>query len=367
MYKILFELTQEYYLPSFLPIYKHMKNDRDLEVFFRVGLNQKRFLGIFLLKQKKRIEADLHKMGLKTTDSVSGFDAVICGTTLKNPQKYGNALLFNVDHGPGLKTLRYREFLKQKKIQYHVFIEGDYREEKFQKYGLDKFEKLYKVGLPKLDPFFNNEFDKETLLREFRLNPNKKTVLYAPSYKPTSIFEIAKTIEQIIPEYNLIIKLHPYSWNGKYASHSQHRIFEKMVQKNKQIHLVDKSKHNMMSYLFVADTMVSDGSSVINEFLALGRCGIIYDLDYSKLKHSDGQPLLENDTKEWLKNSFVHISNPDDLLKAVGEAISPNPERKKHLTQDKNYVFSYIDGKSGLRVKNAIKKKLSGKEINEEI
>lgn len=358
MHKILFELTQEYYLPSFLPIYRHMKDDKDFDIYFRVGPNQKRFLGIFLLKQKKRIEADLHKMGIKTTDSVNNFDAVICGTTLKNPQKYGDALLFNVDHGPGLKTLRYREFLKQKDFCYHVFIEGDYREEKFQKYGLDKIEKLYKVGLPKLDPFFNHEFDKEKLLRQFRLDPTKKTVLYAPSYKPTSIFEIAQTIEQLVPEYNLIIKLHPYSWNGKYASHSQHKIFEKLAKRNQQIHLVDKTKHNMMPYLFVADTMISDGSSVINEFLALGRCGIIFDLDYSKLKHSDGQPLLENDTKDWLKESFVHLSNPKDLEEAVQTAIAPNEERKKHLTADCDYIFSHTDGKSGKRVADTIKKVL---------
>lgn len=355
MYRILFELTQEYYLPSFIPIYEEMKKDPELEIYFRVGPNQKRFLGIFLISQKKNIEKKLSKMDIPVTDNIKDFDAVICGTTLKNPKAYGDAILCNVDHGPGFKTLRYREFLKQKDIQYHVFVEGKYRVEKFQKYELDKIEKIYDVGLPKLDPFFKDEFDKSMIISKYKLDPDKKTVLYAPSYKPTSIFEIAKSIHKIAEKYNVIIKLHPYSWNGKYASHAQHKVFEKLTEKYPNIILVPKKDHSMMPFLYIADTMISDGSSVINEFLALGKCGIIYDLDHGSLKHSDGQPLLEDDPKDWLKDSFVHIDDGSKLEEAVESALNPSDSRLEALEKDKNYIFSFTDGKSGERVKSKIK------------
>ncbi|MFO7888805.1 MAG: CDP-glycerol glycerophosphotransferase family protein [bacterium] len=361
MFKILFELTQEYYLPSFMPIYKEMNRDPEFDISFRVGPNQKKCFGVFLIKQKKKIEKRLKNQGLKITDNYKVFDAVICGTTLKNPQKYGNAILCNVDHGPGLKTLRYREFLKQKSIKYHIFVEGQYRIDKFKKYGLEKIEQIYDVGLPKLDPFFQADYNPDEILKKYDLDPKKKTVLYAPSYKPTSIFEITKSIHTIINDYNVIVKLHPYSWNGKYAPHQQHRIFEKLAKKYENLILIPKNEHNMMPFLYHADTMISDGSSVINEFLALGKCGIIFDLDYSKLKHSDGQPLLEDDTKEWLKKSFVHIDDANQLKIAVKQALNPSLQRKEALKKDRDYIFSYTDGNAGKRVKNIIKKILKRK------
>lgn len=361
MYKILFELTQEYYLPSFLSIYQEMQKDQAFDVYFRVGPNQKKYFGIISFKQKKRIENQLKKQGCQITDECENFDAVICGTTLKKPVKYGEALLCNVDHGPGLKTLRYREFLKQKNTKYHIFVEGRYRIEKFQKYGLHRHHEIFDVGLPKLDPFFRGEFHREKILSGLNLDKNKKTVLYAPSYKPTSIPQIIKTLPQLLENYNVIVKLHPYSWNGKYAPHWQHRIFEKLQKKHRTFHLVPKENHNMMPYLYAADTMISDGSSVINEFLALGRCGVIFDLDYSSMRHSDGQPILENDTKHWLSESFVHIDHEDQLQEAVQQALTPSDARAEKLIRDRDYVFSYVDGHSGERVKDKIKEILDNK------
>ena len=166
-------------------------------------------------------------------------------------------------------------------------------------------------------------------------------------------------------KYNLIVKLHPYSWQGKYASHKQHKIFEKLTNNHPKIKLVPPQEHNTLPFLYEADTLISDGSSVINEFLALGKCGIIFDLDYSKLKHSDGQPLLEDNTKDWLKNSFIHIHKAKNLPAAIKNALHPSKNRLQALEKDKNYIFSYTDGKSSQRVKNVIKKILIKKEKNE--
>ena len=97
----------------------------------------------------------------------------------------------------------------------------------------------------------------------------------------------------------------------------------------------------------------------------MGKCGIIYDLDHSILTHSDGQPLLEDDTKGWLKESFVHISSPDQLKSAVEEALHPSAQRIKALKKDRDYIFSYTDGQAGKRVKEIIKKLLKKREKNE--
>jgi CDP-glycerol glycerophosphotransferase (TagB/SpsB family) len=117
---------------------------------------------------------------------------------------------------------------------------------------------------------------------------------------------------------------------------------------------VSKEIHDILPYLFAADTMISEASSVINEFLALERCGIIYDLEDEKLKHSDGEPLLVEKTTEWLANSFIHISRPEQLSGAVDEALFPSPARLASLKTDKQYMYSFTDGKCSGRVKAAI-------------
>jgi len=358
MYKILFDITQEYYWHSLKPIYEQFANDKNYELLFRIGKNQKRFFYFFLISQKKRIEKKFSKLGYHITNDTNCFDVVFCGSPLSKPEKYGTAILCNVDHGPGIKTLRYRHFLKQPDTHYHCFIEGKYRIDKFKKYGLDKIEFLHDVGLPKLDMLFDGTYKKETLIKEYNLDPKKKIILYAPSYKPTSIFTIGKEVIALSNKYNLIVKLHPYSWSGKYASHSQHRFFEKLKTKYPNFILVPKEHHNILPYIFIADTMISDGSSVINEFLALERCGIIVDLPDDILKHHDGQSILEDKSSEWLKDSFIHVTSGSELESAVEKALDHSPKRKNKIKKDKEYVFSYTDSLSARRVKETVEKLL---------
>jgi hypothetical protein len=356
--KILFDIVQEYYWPSMEPIYKVLSKDDRYELSIKIGSNQKRFLGIFLLSQKAKIEQKYRDKGFAITGVNDGFDAVICGDTLPDPQRYGKALLCNVDHGPCFKSLRYRNLLKQPDVSYVVFAEGPYRLKKLHEHGLDAKEIIRDVGLPKLDPFFTGVYSREAIILKHGIDPSKKIVLYAPTYKPTSIFKVAQSIHTILDDYNVIIKLHPYSWSGKYAPHRQHRIFENLAARFKNLHLVSKEDHDIMPYLFAADTMISEASSVINEFLALERCGIIYDLEDEKLKHSDGQPLLEEKTTEWLKDSYIHINRPEQLADAVRKAVNPTKERKANLKRDKEYIYSYTDGRSSERVKQVIEELL---------
>lgn len=362
MAKILFYIAQDYYWESLQPIYDEYAAEGKHELFVKVGKNQRRFLKIFLISEKRKLEEKYKKLGYAVTADTAGFDAVFLGAQVKNPERFGSAVLCNVDHGPGIKTLRYRHLLRQKNVQYHCFVEGQYRVDKFKKYGLDKIHKVYDTGLPKLDRFFNGSYSKDELIREFGLDPAKKTVLYAPSYKPTSIFLIGDQIPKLAQDYNVIIKLHPFSWNGKYASHSHHRYIAKMVKRNRAIYLVGPDKTDVRPYMFVADTMISDGSSVINEFLALERCGIIVDLPDEKQVHHDGTPLLEDKSSEWLKESFIHLSPGADILKAVQRALKPSLKRKEALLRDKAYLFSYTDGKSAVRVKRIVDSILSNNQ-----
>jgi len=358
MPRILFDVVQEYYWPAMEPVWEAMSRDPAYELFVRVGQNYARHFGVFLSSRKRRIEEDYRRRGIRVTDDRRGFDAVICGDTLPDPESYGNALLCNLDHGPCFKTLRYRNLLKQPETRYVVFAEGRYRMERLAEWGLDTKETVVDVGLPKLDPFFRGRYTREAVVSRYGLDSSKKTVLYAPTYKPTSLFLVAERILDLVEEFNVIVKLHPYSWNGRYAPHSQHRLYEKLAKRDSRLKLVPQGDHNIMPYLFAADVMISEASSVINEFLALERCGVIFDLKDEKLKHSDGEPLLAEQTGLWLKDSFVHIDKASDLFRAVREAADPPEERRRNLKRDKEYIFSCTDGTSSQKAKAAIERLL---------
>ena len=355
MIKVLFDLKKEYYFNSLYPVYKELKADPDYDIYFNVGKDHKRFLGIFLIKQKNEIEERLSAKGLNFTDEVSGFDVVICGDALKNPERYGDTIRVHLDHGVGIKTLRIRNIYRQKDYHYHVFLEGQYWLDYVKSIGMDDLSTFYVTGIPKLDPFFwDNYYDNQKLIQQTGLNPTKKTVLFAPSYKPSCIDFVKEKITELAEKYNLVIKLHPYSWSGKYAPHSQHRFYEKLASKDKDVCLIAKDNFDIYPYLFLADTIISDTSSVINEFLAIGKHGVIYVLPEKNIIHSDGMPVLSIEPEEWLKGAFTHAHSPNEIMTAVDLALNPTQEMKDKLISYRNYFFTGLDGNAGKRVKEEI-------------
>lgn len=357
MIKVLFDLKKEYYFNSLYPLYKELANDSDYDLWINVGKDQKRFLGLFLISNKKRVHSELEKQGYKITDIKKGYDLIVCGDALKNVQNYDqNVPKIHLDHGVGIKTLRIRNIAKQKDQNYHVFLEGQYWYDYIKSVGMNSVATFYAdTGIPKLDPFFwPDYYNKPALMQKFNLNPELKTVLFAPSYKPSCIEFVQEKITTLIPNYNLIIKLHPYSWGGKYVSHSQHTFYEKLAKNNAQVLLIDEHDYDIYPYLYIADTLISDTSSVINEFLALGKHGIIYVLPYHELNHSDGMPVLSIDPEKWLEGAFPHMYKPEDLLPAVEEALSPSPKMKEKLSEYRSYFFNGLDGQASRRVKEKV-------------
>lgn len=72
---------------------------------------------------------------------------------------------------------------------------------------------VFAAGQPAFDSLFNAGGDTQATLRALRLDPGKKTVLWAADGSPwvmTAFAEIQKAIRSL-PQYNFIVKLHPAS------------------------------------------------------------------------------------------------------------------------------------------------------------
>ncbi len=348
--KVLFRLSFLYHRASLDPIYDVMKDNPIFDIYFSCEDEKERKFLFFTKSLKKEIHERLKKEGLKVTEEKSGFDIVITGDTIRDAHRYGKTILAFVNHGTGIKTILYRNLKSQPDTKYIIFVEGPYRKKKIIEEGALLKNEVYVVGYPKLDPIFQGKLNREEILKKWGLDPDRKTVLYAPTYKPTSIYALKDAIFEYTRDFNLIIKLHPYSWRGRYAPHSQHRIFEKRLKKYSHAVLIPPDEHNILPFIFVADTMITEASSTMFEFLAIGKFGIIYNLPYEKLKHHDGTPILSEDNREFLKDAFVHIDTPEELPDAIEKALNPDDRMKEAAEKYKSELFYKLDGNASKRI-----------------
>ena len=362
-WKILFDLKQEYYCHCFVSILKAMGGDSRFETAFFVGANEERRWGIFPVSQRWRIEDWLRAQGHRVVDHPSGFDAVVAGDALKEPSRYGKALLFVSDHGPGTKTLRFRNIVRQADRRYTVFVEGQYWMDVIRRFGCADKADWVMTGVPKLDTlFWPGYYDREQILRSLKLDPSRKTVLYAPSYRPSCIPFLKDSVARIADNCNLIIKLHPYSWGGKYAPASQSALYQRLARRRPDIALVPKADFDFHPYMFAADTVISDTSSALAICLALGKVGIVADFPYPRMKHSDGMPIVSEEPHEYLRDVFVHFDRVEGLMDAVEEAVNPSAERMARLQAHRKHYFTGLDGRAGERARDRIAEELSRRD-----
>ena len=353
--KLLFKIGFVYHKAAFDPVIELFCKDDRYDVSFSLEEERIRWF-LFTLRYRPPILDEWIRQGYHITNEKSGFDIVITGDTIRETKQYGKAVLCFLNHGTGIKNILYRNLAKCPGDRYHIFVEGRYRADKLKESGVLGKSKVHVVGLPKLDYYFQGKLkEKASLLEKWGLDPHKPTVLFAPTYKPTCMYDVKDALfEATKDDYNLIIKLHHYSWMGKYAPHRQHRIFERRVSKYRHGVLLPVTEYNIVPYMAIADTLISEASSTVFDFLALGKIGIIYDLPCDRLQHSDGQLLLAEDNRKFLQNAFVHIQSPDEIRRGIERALKPTDEMRYSAEKERSYYFYKLDGQAGVRLKMKI-------------
>jgi hypothetical protein len=352
--RLLFRIGYVYHKAAFDPVIELFLGDPAYDVYFSLDLEKKRHLGFIDRPFRSPLIDQWIAEGYRFTTGTRGFDVVITGDTLRNAPDYGRTLLCFLNHGTGIKTILYRNLARVPNDKYQIFVEGQHRVESLLTSPSLGRNEVHLVGLPKVDPILQGKFDREAVLRRWGLDPSRKTVLFAPTYKPTCLYDVKDDIFEQTRDHNLIIKLHPYSWMGKYAPHKQHRIYESRVSRYPHARLLPFDEYNIVPYYVAADTLISEASSTVFDFLVTGKTGIVFDLPSDTLKHSDGQPLLEVDNREFLKDAFVHVQSGKGIGKAVERALAPTDEMQLAALRERDHLFYGLDGRASERFKARI-------------
>ena len=212
----------------------------------------------------------------------------------------------------------------------------DYYAEAFQ---IDK-SKIRPLGLPRADYYFKDHDIsklKGDLIKKYDLNPDKKIILYAPTFRETSEFnnvfnylDINRFNEELSDDYTLLLRLHPKirKFYGDDISAASG--------------YVDCSDYkNEQELMLISDMLITDYSSIMIEFALLNKPIIFfaYDLD-NYLANERGFYL---DYRNDLPGPIVY--DTDELINVVKEGVDTSNLPAFVKTQ-----FDAMDGEASKRV-----------------
>lgn len=176
-------------------------------------------------------------------------------------QKYSKTAL--VGHGIGPKSCYYTVSDTPTDVR---FVEGPYREKRLKDMYPD--QTFIDTGYAKLDPVVNGELS-DVRLSDYGLDDSKRTILYAPTFYPSSIECFKSSFPLDFSEYNIILKPHYFSLSiPKYRK--QKNLLEGWSKYN-NVYLAPIEESNILPFMVISDVLISEASSTLFEFAALGK------------------------------------------------------------------------------------------------
>lgn len=159
-----------------------------------------------------------------------------------------------------------------------LFLIGPYQRKRFVERGIleDNDSRFVPVGMPKTDAFFDGSIDRSKYLEMLGLDSHRKTILYAPTWRPESSLKLMG--EELIRSFrdrslNLMIKLHDLSYEDK-----KDVDWAAKLERLKAPSIAIVKDRDITPALFSADLLISDASSVANEYTLLDRPLVFIDV-----------------------------------------------------------------------------------------
>ncbi len=194
------------------------------------------------------------------------------------------------------------------------------------------------IGMPKTDRLVDGSLERETILRRAGLDPARKTVLYAPTWRPeASLYSLGLPLMRALPDLgvNLLVKLHDLSFDPRSNPIDWRSELPKLARPGfKAIEDMD-----IIPWLFASDALISDASSVANEFTLLDRPILFIDVPELFEKYKDtidlggwgrrtGQVVSTlAELKAALERALRNPQEAGDIRRAAARDIFDNPGR----------------------------------------
>lgn len=219
-------------------------------------------------------------------------------------------------HGVSFRNMAVR---REVLVYDHLFIIGPYMKRLFTDKQMlrESDPRLVPIGFPKLDRLVNGQLDRAKLLRHVRMSGRRPILLYAPTgqvgnsleYTGEAVLERLKRTRK----YDILVKVHdhPRDNSVNWAERLKPLLDD-------HVRLV--TDYDVVPYLFLADLLITDASSVSNEYSLLDRPMVF--LDVPQLLENMRRKKVSLDLDTWGRKGGIVTHWPDEAVEAVAWSLA---------------------------------------------
>jgi CDP-glycerol:poly(glycerophosphate) glycerophosphotransferase len=317
--RILFTGYAPVHFVCFKPIYEALAGRPDVDVRVSGGLRTKRPEGGY----DYDADAMYARFGLApgsvlTVEEIRelDIDLLMCANTNRiEPRSAGRTI--EIFHGV---SFRNRAIRPANSGHDHYFLVGPYMRRRFEERGILQpgDSRAVEIGFPKTDRLLDGTLERDRVVREHGLSGTRPVVLYAPTgAKMNSLETVGEELIRALRNagpFDLLVKPHDHPKNAI-------DWFERLAGLEDE-HLRLVRAPDVIPSLFASDLLVTDASSVANEYTLLDR-PIVF-IDVPELLAAAGGEGSALDLETWGRRGGVIARDPAEAVDAVSACLK-NP------------------------------------------
>ena len=261
-----------------------------------------------------------------------------------------------LEHGIGTKSVGFYPVIEYMDI---YLVEGAYKFQRLKSLYPHHTHKLHQVGFSKFDAIANMHEDEKMLLyKKYHLDPSKKTILYAPTFFPSSIEKMHRDFPVHFNDCNILIKAHYLTYERKQYKNQRKRLAHWNSFENCTV--VDVAEYDLVPLFAVSDVMISDESSAMFEFAALNKpvvsnryfkLRLSYYLRPSRLKKRI------DEGKEKYREILDNAESYEQTIRLTREALETPGKLAPLRNKFSKEICGTIDGKVSARIADLLEEK----------
>lgn len=244
------------------------------------------------------------------------FDALVCQTPFAHIERLNRTKIIGLQYSMSKERHQYGSW---RAICDLNLVYGEYSRQR-----IEPFSPCRVVGNPRFDRWFDDKLDPVKLaIIKSRLQPDRKTVLYLPTWgRLSSMSDFGKAIADLSDSYNVIAKVHHNT--------DSHELNRKGILGQSGLNAVFGASDDLLYLFACADVILSDFSGAIFDAINIGKPVILLQKDAETL---DGVEKFGLESIEYV------------LRHQIGEVLS-------HPAALRATVDSVIEGRSDFCLKN---------------
>lgn len=338
--RVLFTGYAPVHFLCFRPIFEQLLREPGVEVHVSGGLREANEDGYryYPLAMYRPLGVPLDRiLGLDQIAEMD-FDLLFAANTkLVLPRSVGRKI--QIFHGVSFRNRAIRE---ENLGADHYLVAGPYMHRKFGEAGLlDRDDpRIVKAGFVKTDRLLDASLDRARMLASYGFDGSRPVLLYAPTGQKYCSLEAMgpELIEKLkaTGRYDILIKLHDHPHGT--------RDWAAELELQQDRHTLVAKDPDVIPLLFLADLLISDASSVSNEYSLLDRPMVFLDVPklLEKAASREGS-MVDLDT--WGRRGGVIAADADAAVEAIADSLA-QPARHSAMRREMAADLFYNPGRA---------------------